>query len=113
MVKYGVYDGEDLKVKMDAIGQELRQWVQLYYDGFECLFIRGRILDVKRKRRFLTHFKPKIKKLCVVHAYVDMEKLLAIATKVEKVLGEMGEIAFKPLKNERDEEANEGGNSTK
>ncbi len=35
MEKYGVYDGEELKVKMDAIRQELRQRVQLYYDRLE------------------------------------------------------------------------------
>jgi len=33
---------------MDAIRQEPRQWVKLYYDGLERLFVRGRILDVER-----------------------------------------------------------------
>jgi hypothetical protein len=59
MVKYGVYDGEDLKFEMDAIKQEPRQWVQLYYDGLECLFVRGRILDVERRIRFLAHLGQK------------------------------------------------------
>jgi hypothetical protein len=77
------------------------------------LFVRGRILDVERKRRFLTHFSPKIRMLCVVCTYVDMDKLLAIAIEVEKILGEIKETSFKPLKDERDEEANEGGSSTK
>jgi len=27
IVKYGVYDGEELKVKMDAVRQELKKWV--------------------------------------------------------------------------------------
>jgi hypothetical protein len=53
MVKYGVYDNEELKMKMDAIKQELRQWVQLYYDRLDCLFVKGRILDAKRIKRFL------------------------------------------------------------
>ncbi len=51
--------------------------------------------------------------LCVVCTYVDMDKLLAIAIEVEKILGEIKETSFKPLKDERDEEANEGGSSTK
>jgi hypothetical protein len=61
------------------------------------LFVRGRIIDVERKRIFLAHFRPKIKKLCVVRAYVDMEKLLATTTEVDNVLGEIGETTFKPL----------------
>lgn len=32
IIKYGVYDGKELKVKMDAIRQEPRQQVQLYFD---------------------------------------------------------------------------------
>ncbi len=35
MAKYGMYDVEVLKVKMDAIRQESRQCVQLYYDRLE------------------------------------------------------------------------------
>jgi hypothetical protein len=58
LAKYGVYDGKDLKVKMDIIKQESRQWVQSYYDRLERLFVRGKILDVKRTRRFLTHLWP-------------------------------------------------------
>jgi len=27
IVKYGVYDGEELRVKMDAVRQELKKWV--------------------------------------------------------------------------------------
>jgi hypothetical protein len=36
-----------------------------------------------------------------------MDKLLVAAIKVEKVLREIGETTFEPLKDERDEEANE------
>ncbi len=54
---------------------------------------------------------PKIKKFCVVHTYVDMDELLAIAIEVEKVLGEIGETPFELLKEEKDEEANEGQSS--
>jgi hypothetical protein len=59
IAKYGVYDGEELRVKMDAIRHELKQWVQLYYDRFECLFVKGKIIDAKRRKWFLAHLKPK------------------------------------------------------
>jgi hypothetical protein len=76
------------------------------------LFVKGKILDAKRRGRFLAHFKPKIRKLYVVCTYIDMDKLLATAIEVEKVLGKFGEISFEPLKDERDEETNIGENST-
>jgi hypothetical protein len=98
MAKYGVYDDEELMVKMDAIRQKQRQRVQLYYDRLEHLF------NAKRRKRFMAHFRPKIRKLCVIRTYVDMDELLVIATKVEKVLGEIKETPFEPLKDERDEE---------
>jgi hypothetical protein len=57
LAKYKVYDGENLRVKMDIIKQEPRQHVQSYYDRLECLFVRGKILDVER-RQFLAHLRP-------------------------------------------------------
>ncbi len=95
-------------MKMDAIRQKLRQWVQTYYDRLECLFVKGIILDAKSRRRFLAHLRPEIKKLCVVHTYADMDELLVVAIEVEKVFREIREMPFEPLKEERDEEANEG-----
>jgi hypothetical protein len=111
MAKYGVYDSVELSVKMDAIRQEPRQQVQLYYVKLEGLFVKGKILDAKWKKRFLAHLKLEIRKLGVVHTYVDMDELLATTIEVEKVLGEIGETHFEPLKEERDEEANEGESS--
>jgi hypothetical protein len=63
LAKYGVYDGEELKVKMDVIKQKPMQWVQSYYDRLEHLFVKGRILNVKRRRWFLAYLRPKIRKL--------------------------------------------------
>jgi hypothetical protein len=40
-----------------------------------------------------------------------MDELLATTIEVEKVLGKIGETPFKPFKEERDEEANEGESS--
>jgi len=38
---------------MDAMRQEPRQKVQLYYDKLDRLFVKGRILNAKRCMRFL------------------------------------------------------------
>ncbi len=62
-----MYDCEELRVKMDAIRQEPKQWVQLYYVKLEHLFVKGKILDAKRRIRFLAHLKLEIRKLCMVH----------------------------------------------
>jgi len=112
MAKYGKYDHEELKVKMDAIRQEPKQRVQLYYVKLEHLFVKGKILDAKRKRRFFAHLKLEIRKLCMVHTYVDMDELLIATSEVEKVFGEIRETPFEPLEEERDEETNERENST-
>jgi hypothetical protein len=87
LAKYGVYDGKKLKVKMDVIKQEPVQRVQNYYDRLEHLFVKGRILNVKRRRWSLAHLRLKIRKLCVVRTYVDMDELLASTIEFNKVLG--------------------------
>jgi hypothetical protein len=94
IAKYGVYDGEELRVKMDAIKQKPRQRVQLYHDKLEHLFVKGKTFDAERRRRFMAHFKPEIKKLCKVHTYADMDEMLAITIEVEKAFGEIGETPF-------------------
>jgi len=66
------------------------------------------ILDAKRNKPFLAHLRPLIRKLCVVHTYVEMDELLASTIEVEKVLGEIGETSSRPLKDEREDEMNEG-----
>jgi len=60
--------------------------------------VKWKILDAKRKKRFLTHLWSKIKKLCVVRTYVDMDELLATTIEVEKVFIEIGETPYEPLK---------------
>jgi len=79
----------------------------------EHLFIKGRIFYVEKRRRSLAHLMPKIKKLCVVQTYADMKKLLVTTMEVEKVLGKIKKTPIEPLKEERDEEANEGESSIK
>ncbi len=57
-LKYGVYDEDELKMKMDAIMQKPRQRVQLYYDRLERLFVKGKIPNAKRQRWFLAKLRP-------------------------------------------------------
>jgi hypothetical protein len=47
--------------------------------------------------------RPEIRKLCVVRTFADIEELLGAATEVERVLGELGETPFEPLKEEQEE----------
>jgi hypothetical protein len=68
------------------------------------LFQKGRILDVEQRRRFLARLRPEIRKLCVVRTFVDIEELVGAATEVERVLGELEETPYEPLREEQEEE---------
>jgi len=41
--------------------------------------------------------------LCVVRNFADIEELVGAASEVERVLGELGETPFEPLKEEQEE----------
>ncbi len=43
-----------------------------------------------------------------MHTYANMDDLLATTIEVEKMLGEIWETPYEPLKDERDVESNEG-----
>jgi hypothetical protein len=90
-------------MKLDAIKQEPRERVQKYFERLDKLFQRGRIPDAEQKRRFLARLRPEIRKLCVVRTFVDVEELVGAATELERVLGELGETPFEPLKEEHEE----------
>jgi nicotinamide mononucleotide adenylyltransferase len=45
--KYGALDPKEIRVKFDAIKQEPRQWMQLYYDRLEKLLTRGKIKEAE------------------------------------------------------------------
>ncbi len=62
--------------------------------------------------RFLAHLRLEIKKLCVVRTYVNIDEQLVATIEVEKMLGEIWETPYEPLKDERDGEYNEGKTST-
>jgi hypothetical protein len=101
--KYGNVDDDDIRVKLDAIKQEPRERVQRYFERLDRFFRKGKISDAEQKRRFLAKLRPEIRKLRVVRNFADMEELLGAANEVERVLGELGEIPFEPLKEEQEE----------
>ncbi len=47
--------------------------------------------------------RPEIQKLCVVRTFADIEELVGAATELERVLGELGETPYEPLKEEQEE----------
>jgi len=87
-------------VKLDAIKQEPKERVLKYFERLDKLFQRGTIPDAEQRRRFLGRLRPEIRKLCVVRTFADIEELMGAATKLERVLGELGETPYEPLKEE-------------
>ncbi len=104
MQKYGNVDADDIRMKLDAIKQEPKETVQEYFEQLDKLFQKGRIRDVEQKRRFMAKLRLEIRKLCVVRTFVDIEELIGAATEVERVLGELGETPYEPLRKEQEEE---------
>jgi predicted component of viral defense system (DUF524 family) len=98
--KYGNIDADDIRMKLDAIKQEPKERVQKYFERLDKLFQRGRIQDVEQRKRFLARLRLEIHKLCVVRTFVNIEELVGAAIEVERVLGELGERPFEPLKEE-------------
>ncbi len=101
--KYGNVDDDDIKAKLDAIKQEPRKRVQRYFEWLDRFFRKGKISYAEQKRRFLAKLRPEIRKLCVVRNFADIEELLRAASEMERVLGELGETPFEPLKEEQEE----------
>jgi hypothetical protein len=85
--KYGNIDVDDIRMKLDAIKQEPKERVQKYFERLDKLFQRGRIPDVKQRKRFLARLRPEIRKLCIVRTFIDIEELVGAATELERVLG--------------------------
>jgi hypothetical protein len=44
--------------------------------------------------------RPEIQKFCVVKMFIDIEELIGAATKLERMLGELGKTPYEPLKEE-------------
>ncbi len=51
----------------------------------------------------MARLRPEIRKLCVIRNFVNIEELVSAAIEVERVLGELGETPFEPLREEQDE----------
>jgi predicted aspartyl protease len=90
-------------MRLDVIKQEPKERVQKYFERLDKLFQRGKIPDAKQRRRFLGKLRLEIRKICVVRTYVDIEEMVGSATELERVLGELGETPFEPLKEEQEE----------
>ncbi len=103
MQKYRHVNDDDIRMKLDAIKLEPKERVQRYFERLDKLFQRGRIPDTEQRRRFLARLRPEIRKLCVVRTFADIEELVGAATELERVLGELGETPFEPLKEEQEE----------
>ncbi len=103
MQKYGHVDDDDIRMKLDAIKQEPRGRVQKYFKRLDKLFQRGRIPDAEQRRQFLGKLRLEIRKLCIVRTFADVEELVGATTELERVLGELGETPFEPLKEEQEE----------
>ncbi len=105
MQKYGSVDDDDIKVKFDAIKQEPKERVQKYFERLDKLFRKGKVQDAEQRKRFLARLRLEIRKLCVVRTFADIEELVGTATEVERVLAELGETPYEPLREEQEEEA--------
>jgi hypothetical protein len=49
----------------------------------------------------LAKLRPQIKKLCIVRTYTDMEGVVVVVIEIERVLGELGETPYEPMKENR------------
>jgi hypothetical protein len=94
--KYGNVDADDIRMKLDVIKQKPKERVQKYFERLNKLFQRGKILDAEQRRRFLAN-------LCIVRTFTNIEELMGAAIELERVLGELGETPFEPLKEEQEE----------
>jgi len=45
--KYGNIDVDDIRMKMDVIKQEPKEWVQKYFERLDKMFRKGPIQDVE------------------------------------------------------------------
>ncbi len=48
----------------------------------------------------MARLRPKIRKLCVVRMFANIEELVGAATEVERVLGELGKTPYESLREE-------------
>ncbi|CAM6040107.1 unnamed protein product [Sphagnum compactum] len=105
--KYGGVDADDIRMKLDAFKQEPKEGVQKYFERLDKLFQRDRIQDAEQRQRLMTRLQLEIRKVCVVRTFTHIEELVVVATELEKVLGELGETPYEPLKEEHEDGVSE------
>ncbi|CAK9210923.1 unnamed protein product [Sphagnum troendelagicum] len=108
--KYGVVDADDIRMKLDAFKQELKERVQKYFERLDKIFQRGRIQDAEQRQRLISRLQLEICKVCVVRMFTHIEELVVVATELEKVLGELGATPYEPLKEEHEDGVSENYN---
>ncbi len=64
--KFGDVDVDEIHVKLDAIKQEPKEWVENYFERLDKLFQRGRIGDAKQRRKFIVRLTLELRKLCIM-----------------------------------------------
>jgi hypothetical protein len=52
--KFGDVDVNEIRVKLDVIKQEPKEWVEKYFERLDNFFQRGKIENVEQRRRLLT-----------------------------------------------------------
>ncbi len=77
--------------------------VQAYYNKTDKLFTRGKLQDAKQRKRHIFWLHPKIKKLCVMWDYANMDFMFVGTLKVDQILIELGETPFELLKEEQED----------
>jgi hypothetical protein len=74
---------EQIRGKLNVIKQKPKWQVQAYYDKSNKLFTRGKLQDAKQRNKLLFKLCPKIKKLCVMWDYANMDFMLVGTLKVD------------------------------
>jgi hypothetical protein len=102
--KFGDVNANEIHVKLYAIKQEPKEWVEKYFERLDKLFHKGKIGDVKQRKRFLARLRLELRRLCVVKTYTDIEEMVIVAIKIQRLLGDLGETPYDPLREEKDED---------
>lgn len=97
IAKFGQYDAVEVKGKLDAIKQELRQRVQAYYDRLERWFDKGRIPDPEQIERFISGLRVELQRACIGRTYENIDAALSNVLVIEKGLSKIGDTPFEAL----------------
>lgn len=95
-------DKEQIKGKLNVIKQKPKWQVQAYYDKTNNL-LQEASFKMQNKERTFFLLCPKIKKLCVMWDYANMDFMFFWTLKVDQILIELGETAFELLKEEQED----------